>query len=84
MSNGSVSYTHLQGKDMDSIMQSLESGVEELFTSNRYQEFLKTMAKMCIRDSLMYGVVTLRPDLTVQDSYLMSLTTVVMAGTMDD
>ena len=33
------------GKDMDSIMQSLESGVEELFTSNRYQEFLKTMAK---------------------------------------
>ena len=35
----------VQGKDMDSIMQSLESGVEELFTSNRYQEFLKTMAK---------------------------------------
>ena len=27
----------VQGKDMDSIMQSLESGVEELFTSNRYQ-----------------------------------------------
>ena len=25
----------VQGKDMDSIMQSLESGVEELFTSNR-------------------------------------------------
>ena len=24
----------VQGKDMDSIMQSLESGVEELFTSN--------------------------------------------------
>lgn len=35
----------VQGKDIDSIMQSLESGVEELFTSNRYQEFLKTMAK---------------------------------------
>ena len=33
----------VQGKDMDSIMQSLESGVEELFTSNRYQEFLKTI-----------------------------------------
>ena len=32
----------VQGKDMDSIMQSLESGVEELFTSNRYQEFLKS------------------------------------------
>ena len=35
----------VQGKDIDSIMQSLESGVEELFTSNRYQEFLKTMQK---------------------------------------
>lgn len=31
----------------------------------------------------MYGVVTLRPDLTAQDSYPMSLTIVVMAGTMD-
>ena len=30
----------VHGKDMDSIMQSLESGVEELFTSNRYQEFI--------------------------------------------
>ena len=37
-----------------------------------------------IWEYLMYGVVTLRPDLTAQDSYLMSLTTVVMAGTMDD
>lgn len=32
----------------------------------------------------MYGVVTPRPDLTAQVSYPMSLTTVVMAGTMDD
>ena len=31
----------------------------------------------------MYGVATLRPDLIAQDSYLMSLTTVVMDGTMD-
>ena len=38
----------VHGKDMDSIMQSLESGVEELFTSNRYQ--------MCIRDSINDGV----------------------------
>ena len=30
------------------------------------------------------GGATLRPDLTAQVSYLMSLTTVVMAGTMDD
>ena len=32
----------------------------------------------------MYGVATLRLDLTAQVLYLMSLTTVVMAGTMDD
>ena len=32
----------------------------------------------------MYGVATLRRDLTAQVSYPMSLTTVVMAGTMDD
>lgn len=32
----------------------------------------------------MYGVVTLRPDLTAQVSYPMSLTTVIMDGTMDD
>ena len=28
----------IQGKDMDSIMQNLETGVAELFTSERYQE----------------------------------------------
>lgn len=32
------------GKDMDSIMQNLETGVVELFTSERYQEYLKTMS----------------------------------------
>ena len=31
----------------------------------------------------MYGVATLRLDLTAQVSYPMSLTIVVMAGTMD-
>lgn len=35
----------VQGKDMDSIMQNLETGVSELFTSERYQEYLKTMSK---------------------------------------
>ncbi len=35
----------IQGKDMDSIMQNLETGVAELFTSERYQEYLKTMSK---------------------------------------
>ena len=28
----------IQGKDMDSIMQNLETGVAELFTSERYQD----------------------------------------------
>lgn len=32
----------------------------------------------------MYGVATLRPDLTALVSYPMSSTTVVMVGTMDD
>ena len=32
----------------------------------------------------MYGVATLRPDLSAQVSYLRPLTIVVMAGTMDD
>ncbi len=35
----------VQGKNMDSIMQNLETGVAELFTSERYQEYLKTMSK---------------------------------------
>ena len=35
----------VQGKDMDSIMQNLETGVAELFTSERYQEYLKTMSQ---------------------------------------
>ena len=49
------------------------------------EEFARMIEKRKnIWEYLMYGVVTLRPDLTAQDSYLMSLTTVVMAGTMDD
>lgn len=35
----------IQGKDMDSIMQNLETGVAELFTSERYQEYLKTIGR---------------------------------------
>lgn len=35
----------VQGKDMDSIMKSLESGVEDFFTSEKYGEYLKTMTK---------------------------------------
>ena len=29
------------GKDMDSIMENLETGVAVLFTSDRYQEYLE-------------------------------------------
>lgn len=60
----------VQGKDMDSIMQSLESGVEELFTSNRYQEFLKTMAKFhnySFNNTILIAMQ--RPDATLVTSY---------------
>lgn len=35
----------LPGKDMDSILKSLKVGVEQLFTSDRYKDYLKTMSK---------------------------------------
>ena len=60
----------VQGKDVDSIMQSLESGVEELFTSNRYQEFLKTMAKFhnySFNNTMLIAMQ--RPDATLVTSY---------------
>ena len=60
----------VQGKDMDSIMQSLDSGVEELFTSNRYQEFLKTMAKFhnySFNNTMLIAMQ--RPDATLVTSY---------------
>ena len=60
----------VQGKDMDSILQSLESGVEELFTSNRYQEFLKTMAKFhnySFNNTMLIAMQ--RPDATLVTSY---------------
>ena len=60
----------VQGKDMDSIMQSLESGVEELFTSNRYQGFLKTMAKFhnySFNNTMLIAMQ--RPDATLVTSY---------------
>lgn len=60
----------VQGKDMDSIMQSLESGVEELFTSNRYQEFLKTMANFhnySFNNTMLIAMQ--RPDATLVTSY---------------
>ena len=60
----------VHGKDIDSIMQSLESGVEELFTSNRYKEFLKTMAKFhnySFNNTMLIAMQ--RPDATLVTSY---------------
>ena len=51
-------------------MQSLESGVEELFTSNRYKEFLKTMAKFhnySFNNTMLIAMQ--RPDATLVTSY---------------
>lgn len=60
----------IQGKDMDSIMQSLETGVTELFTSERYQEYLKTMSKFhnySFNNTLL--VAMQRPDATLVTGY---------------
>ena len=65
-----VDYESLEITHMDSIMQSLEFGVEELFTSNRYQEYLKTMAKFhnySFNNTMLIAMQ--RPDATLVTSY---------------
>lgn len=60
----------IQGKDMDSIMQNLETGVAELFTSERYQEYLKTMSKFhnySFNNTLLIAMQ--RPDATLVTGY---------------
>ena len=60
----------VESKDIDSIMQSLETGVEELFTSDRYREFLKTMAKFhnySFNNTMLIAMQ--RPDATLVTSY---------------
>ena len=60
----------VQGKDMDSIMQNLETGVSELFTSERYQEYLKTMSKFhnySFNNTLLIAMQ--RPDATLVTGY---------------
>ena len=60
----------IQGKDMDSIMQNLETGVVELFTSERYQEYLKTMSKFhnySFNNTLLIAMQ--RPDATLVTGY---------------
>ena len=58
------------GKDMDSIMENLETGVAVLFTSDRYQEYLRSMAKFhnySFNNTLLIAMQ--RPDATLVTSY---------------
>lgn len=60
----------VQGKDMDSIMKNLETGVSELFTSDRYQEYLRTMAKFhnySFNNTMLIAMQ--RPDATLVTGY---------------
>lgn len=58
------------GKDMDSILKSLETGVSELFTSERYLTYLQTMAKFhnySFNNTLLIAMQ--RPDATLVAGY---------------
>ena len=60
----------VQGKDMDSIMKNLETGVSELFTSDRYQEYLRTMSKFhnySFNNTMLIAMQ--RPDATLVTGY---------------
>ena len=60
----------VQGKDIDSIMENLETGVAVLFTSDRYQEYLRTMAKFhrySFNNTLLIAMQ--RPDAKLVNSY---------------
>ena len=60
----------LKGKDMDSILQSLEEGVSEIFTSERYTEYLQTMAKFhnySFNNTMLIALQ--RPDATLVTGY---------------
>lgn len=60
----------VQGKDMDNIMKNLETGVADLFISDRYQEYLKTMLKF-LNYSFNNTVLNAmqRPDATLVTGY---------------
>ena len=60
----------MKGKDMDSILQSLEEGVSEIFTSERYTEYLQTMAKFhnySFNNTMLIALQ--RPDATLVTGY---------------
>ena len=60
----------LKGKDMDSILQSLKEGVSEIFTNERYTEYLQTMAKFhnySFNNTMLIALQ--RPDATLVTGY---------------
>lgn len=60
----------LPGKDIDSILKSLETGVTNLFNSEKYTEYLKTMAKFhnySFNNTLLIALQ--RPDATMVTGY---------------
>lgn len=62
--------TPYKGKNLDDVMKSLEDGVSELFTSERYGEYLKTMAKFhrySFNNTLLIAMQ--KPDATMVTGY---------------
>lgn len=58
------------GKDLDSILKSLEAGVADLFSSERYIDYLKTMAKFHNYSFNNTILITMqRPDATLVTGY---------------
>lgn len=60
----------MPGKDMDSILESLKAGVADLFTSERYADYLKTMAKFhnySFNNTILIAMQ--RPDATLVTGY---------------
>lgn len=58
------------GKDMNSILKSLETGVENIFTGNKYAQYLQTMSKFhrySFNNTLLIAMQ--RPDATLVTGY---------------
>lgn len=59
------------GKDMNSILKSLETGVENIFTGDKYAQYLQTMSKFhrySFNNTLLIAMQ--RPDATLVTGYL--------------
>ena len=58
------------GKDMNSILKSLETGVENIFTGDKYAQYLQTMSKFhrySFNNTLLIAMQ--RPDATLVTGY---------------